>query len=150
INCVNWYQAQAFCIWDGGFLPSEAEWHYAASGGGEQRVFPWAEPATSTTIDPTRASYDCMGDGAAGCTFADLREVHKTPGSAGRWDHRDLRRNLSEWVHDAFAATYPCGTCSDCANLPASDSPPRVLRGGSYKDSDVTRLYSVARQPQSP
>src|SRR5580693_3178198 len=25
INCVNWYEAYAFCIWDGGgFLPSEA------------------------------------------------------------------------------------------------------------------------------
>ena len=33
INGVNWYEAYAFCIWDGGFLPSEAEWVYAAAGG---------------------------------------------------------------------------------------------------------------------
>jgi len=27
INCVSWYEADAFCIWDGGFLP--ARWDHA-------------------------------------------------------------------------------------------------------------------------
>jgi len=48
INCVNWYEAYAFCIWDGGFLPSEAEWEYAAAGGGQQREYPWGSAAPGT------------------------------------------------------------------------------------------------------
>src|ERR1019366_7060298 len=41
MNCVNWFEAYAFCIWDGGFLASEAEYELAAAGGSEQRRFPW-------------------------------------------------------------------------------------------------------------
>jgi len=150
INCVTWYQALAFCIWDGGFLPSETEWHYAASGGDEQRVFPWSSPPTSTTIDDTYATYDCKGDGNDGCDPDDIRNV----GSAakekgqGRWGHLDLAGNLSEWVFDAIAP-YPA-TCSNCANLPTKDSDPRVIRGGSFRESDVKGLYAVARKAQNP
>lgn len=41
LNCIPWYVLFAFCIWDGGRLPTEAEFAYAASGGAEQRPFPW-------------------------------------------------------------------------------------------------------------
>src|SRR5580704_6839465 len=42
ITEAHWYAAYAFCIWDGGFLPSEAEWNYAAAGGSDQRAYPWS------------------------------------------------------------------------------------------------------------
>jgi hypothetical protein len=53
IGCITWFEAFAFCIWDGGFLPSQAEAAFAAAGGDQQRVFPWSNPPTSTSLDCT-------------------------------------------------------------------------------------------------
>jgi formylglycine-generating enzyme required for sulfatase activity len=58
---VTWFEAFAFCIWDGGRLPTNAEWNYAAAGGSEQRTYPW----TGTTIDDTYANFDCDYNGVA-------------------------------------------------------------------------------------
>ena len=40
MNCITWFEAFAFCIWDGGRLPTELEWNYAAAGGSSQNVYP--------------------------------------------------------------------------------------------------------------
>ncbi|HEY5243982.1 MAG TPA: SUMF1/EgtB/PvdO family nonheme iron enzyme, partial [Polyangiaceae bacterium] len=57
LNCVNWYEAYAFCIWDGGFLPSSAEWEYAAAGGSQQREYPWG--ATDPGVASQFAIFGC-------------------------------------------------------------------------------------------
>ena len=58
IDCVNWYEAYAFCIWDGGFLPSEAEWELAGTGGDNTARSPGERP-TPTRSTTTRSSTAC-------------------------------------------------------------------------------------------
>ena len=130
MNCIHWEEAYAFCIWDGGFLPSEAEWNFAAAGGDEQRLYPWG------AADPSTGDYAIYSDSCPGggwCMAPDLVGVR--PDGAGRWGHHDLAGNAAEWVLDWYEEPYPAGgTCTDCVNL-ASTRTMRGLRGGAHWDS---------------
>lgn len=138
INCVTWYEAMAFCAWDGGYLSTEAEWEYAAAGGSEQRAYPWSSPATSLTLDASHAAYDCLGDGsqAGNCTLADMTVVGSKPNGDGKWGQSDLSGNVAEWTLDT-AGPYPM-PCNDCARLDVNYN--RDIRGGSYGDGDPSLL----------
>jgi formylglycine-generating enzyme len=142
VNCVDWYQAHAFCIWDGGFLPSEAEWNYAAAGGGEQRFYPWSSPATSTTIDCTYANYSsCNGVTAAAAVGASSK-------GAGRYGQMDLAGNVYEWNLDWYGAPYPT-PCTDCAYLKAGTN--RVERGFSLTNQLADyMIFATARTSVTP
>lgn len=118
ITCIDWYTAHAFCAWDGGFLPTDAEWSYAGAGGDEQRAFPWSNPPSSLVTGPTYASYyngsTCIADGTSGCTLSDLFPVGTLPMGDGRWGHADLGGNACEWVLDWWEIPYtvPCDNCA--------------------------------------
>lgn len=139
INCVTWYEAMAFCIWDGGRLPTEAEWNYAATGGDSQRAFAWSVPSSSVAIDGTYASVDCLGDGNDQCAATDILAVGSRPTGDGRWGHSDLTGNMSEWTLD-WLASYS-SDCTDCANLTVATR--RVYRGGSFLDFKSTARTAV-------
>lgn len=130
INCVNWYQAAAFCIWDGGFLPSDAEWEYAAAGGDEERTYPWGE----ATPDCTFAEFSGCGDTGPDAVGAFTK-------GDGRWGQSDLAVNLAELVLDWFV-TPPSATCNDCTNATASTN--RAERAGSYSSGSGASGFTAA------
>jgi formylglycine-generating enzyme len=130
MNCVNWWESYAFCIWDGGFLPSEAEWEYAAAGGSEQRDYPWG--ATAPGSANQYAIYGCYyPTGTLGaCADASVAPVGSASMGAGAWGQLDLAGNVWEWNLD-WSAPY-VGECGDCAYLTATSSSERVVRGGDF------------------
>ena len=130
MNLANWPQAYAFCIWDGGFLPSEAEWEYVAAGGSEQREYPWGsmDPGASNQY----AIYDCQypDPGAMMCPddVTNIAPVGTATLGAGRWGQLDLSGQLYDWILD-YDANY-VDPCVDCANLTGGAY--RVIRGGVF------------------
>lgn len=122
INCVSWFEAFAFCAWDGGFVPTEAEWNYAAAGGDEQRVYPWSSPPTSAAIDDGDAVY-------CGNTCALQPVGSRSPAGDGRWGQADLAGGVWEWNLD-WMQDY-AEPCDDCAVVGAGTY--RIARGGGFK-----------------
>lgn len=127
INCVPWSDAYAFCIWDGGFLPTEAEWEYAASGG-EERLYPLGAS---------------LGNACFGTSCLKVRAVGSSAADSGKWGHADLAGNVFEWLLDAYAPY--AAPCDDCANFMLDDFQRRIARGGAASQP-ARDERAVARQ----
>ncbi|MBX3231204.1 MAG: SUMF1/EgtB/PvdO family nonheme iron enzyme [Labilithrix sp.] len=143
MNCETWLEAQAFCIWDGGRLPTEAEWMYAASGGSEQRLYPYG----GNVADTERIRFGCQSGSSEAddpgpdgkpmreCTFEDWKPAGSVPKGRGRWGQQDMAGSAWERVFDWFQIELPT-PCDDCARpqRPAdNDGNPvgRAFRGGA-------------------
>lgn len=110
---VTWDAAKIFCNWDGGHLPTEAEWEYAARG-------------RSTLPQYGNVDEIMWHSGNSNGTAQDV--ATKVPNYIGLFD---MLGNAWEWVDDWFDEDY-------YKHSPASDPKgpengnERILRGGSW------------------
>lgn len=128
VTAVIWDEANAYCKWAGGRLPSEAEWEYAARGGttsiryGDLDSIAWTSANSGNTVHPA---------------------AQKKPNAYGLYD---MLGNMWEWTADWYGAKYyeqspavdpkgpPVGdTLIDKAKGSNGDLPTRTLRGGGWR-----------------
>lgn len=145
IDCADWFEAYAFCIWDGGFLPSEAEWEYVAAGGSMQLAYPWGSTVPGNECPGPDccpgggcdfAIYDCWYPGGtdAGCTaVTNIAPVGTAPMGAALWGQLDMAGDMKEWILDWYATPY-VSSCVNCAYLTTGTY--RGFRGGSFYDGE--------------
>ena len=153
MNGVDYWLSQEFCVWDGGRLPTEAEWEYAARGSAvgslvAGRVYPWGNtyPVGSSTEVCDRAQFNSCAGGDGRRT----RRVGSFEATAGLFD---MAGNVYEWTADEYGDYPSCRMSS--ANPICSDSGIglryRVFRGGSWIDAgDAARLRAATRRDFTP
>jgi formylglycine-generating enzyme required for sulfatase activity len=120
VTNISWHDAQAYCEWVGGRLPTEAEWEKAARGGREGQPYPWGneEPVCTSGTENGAQFSGCVGETVDVGSFA--------PNGYGVFD---MAGNVWEWVSSCYR-DYPFDARDGREDPEAACY--HVLRGGSW------------------
>jgi len=114
IRGVNWYEADAYCLWLNKRLPTEIEWEKAARGT-DDRLFAWG-----WEFDKDKASFGKQ-----------VKSTGHSSDDTSPYGIQDMNGNVSEWT-SSWYQPYPDSTYKD--KLFGKNA--KVLRGGSYHKTE--------------
>ncbi len=123
IECVNWYDATAWCKAVGLRLPSEAEWEYACRSG-STTDYCYGDGTGDDEEDNVMADYGWIDINSANRSRA---VALKKPNAFGIYD---MHGNVWEWCQDVFQDKYE-GTPTD-GSAHVGDDENRIFRGGGF------------------
>ncbi len=150
---VTWSEAQAFCAWTGGRLPTESEWEYAARAGSTTARYAdigsiawYSDDSGKTPFDGEAVMKSDPGD------YGELlyksgayphRVAEKAP---NHWNLYDMLGNVWEWTDSLFPGF------EQEKNERRQSLGPRlrqqILRGGAW--SFTARLNRVSAKGTAP
>lgn len=145
--------AEAFALWAGGRLPTEAEWEYAARAGKDGSLMAWSEAERSevrrkaNTWQGIFPFADVAGDGHAG-----IAPVANYPANA--FGLHDMIGNVWEWTSTPYSPSHAekdrLGAGSSGFDPAQPGVPVGTIRGGSYlcAPNYCFRFRPAARQAQ--
>jgi len=156
INCIDWESSATYCAKQGGRLPTEAEWEFAARGP-DGRAYPSGdEPPSSRFLNACGSECLAWGkkNGVAGSVtyasmyadddkYATTAPVGSFPDGKSRYGLVDVVGNVWEWTADYYA-DYTKDSVKDPEG-PKSGEHGRVARGGAWNGADPSWVRPTFR-----